>query len=495
MQRTDLLDTDGENKAIRSFLRFYLKPGIAIGEMRDNMESSGWDGCWPDSIGAADWNSTLTKFEAQAWLRHLFSLEQPAAPEGDTLIVRAEQLPDYARDQACLLSSADKRFEGELAALLNNPAIKVVGRLAPQLGLAAAATSSPVPDEVLDPRRAAFAVMCPANSPATQMAALLAQRISELGSTQAQERERPKLLVVDEMWLRLYSSRQEPHPLLQEPVLDVAAAAVEASADVWTGFARNDARTCIGAALEAAGTLPAATGQPIPLQLTCPECGVEHVDEGEWATGLHKTHQCHACKHEWRPYEYPTVGIAAKVDPALKSVANRIAASGGEIIKLLGFVEARAGESVETEGIHQQVAYINRVLVELSQGTEGSQGGVATVGAGVIMPRNMSEKALLLMGSAVRAALCKLTGSDGYVVKHVFGVLRAHLAEHDHEGPALGTAEHVLLPGELDDDLWRAGIEAFRKALNQRTGLDLFVARQTYQGLYDHLVARRAESK
>lgn len=247
MQRTDLIDTDGENKAIRSFLKFYLKPGISIGEMRDNMEMAGWDGCWPDSIGAADWNSTLTKFEAQAWLRHLFGLEAQVAPAMVDIEVRADALPDYARDQAGAgigLSSrdadaVDARWEREHRALVGNPAIKVVGRLH-------AAPAS---------------------------------------------------------------------PLLLERVLDAAAAAVEASADVWTGFARNDARTCVLAALEAAGILPAPTAlQPVPVQLNCPECGVAHVDEGEWATRLHKTHQCQACKHEWRPYEYPTVGVAGKAD-------------------------------------------------------------------------------------------------------------------------------------------------------------------------------------
>jgi len=44
--------------------------------------------------------------------------------------------------------------------------------------------------------------------------------------------------------------------LLSEPVLDVAAQAVEASADVWTGFARNDAAGCLRAALDAIKLLP-----------------------------------------------------------------------------------------------------------------------------------------------------------------------------------------------------------------------------------------------
>lgn len=423
MQRTDLLDTDGENKAIRSFLRFCLKPGVTIGEMRDNMESAGWEGCWPDSIGAADWNSTLTKFELQAWLRHLFGLEAQFATDVGDLEVRAGALPDYGRDQAgagTARNAVDARWEREHQALINNPAIRVVGRMT---------TSGPA------------------------------------------------------------------SPLLLEHALDAAAAAVEASADVWKGFSRNDARTCIRAALEASGILPAPTAlNPVPVHLNCPECGEAHVDEGPWATRLHKTHQCQACGHEWRPYEYPTVGVAPTGEPAVADVASRIAESGGEILKLLGVVEARAGESVETEGIHQQVAYINRVLTELPPVETGRQEkAVTTASAGVAMPRNMSEKAMLLMASAVRAGLCKVTGSDGYVVKHAFGVLYEHLAEHDHE--VLGAAEHVIMPAELDDELWRAGIEAFRKALNLRTGLDMFTARQTYEGFYNCLARRQALKK
>jgi hypothetical protein len=53
------------------------------------------------------------------------------------------------------------------------------------------------------------------------------------------------------------------------------------------------------------GALP-----PKPVQLFCPQCGVLHLDEGEWATRPHKTHQCQSCKHEWRPFPYPTVGVA-----------------------------------------------------------------------------------------------------------------------------------------------------------------------------------------
>lgn len=54
----------------------------------------------------------------------------------------------------------------------------------------------------------------------------------------------------------------------------------------------------------AAGALPA------PMHLSCPQCNALHVDEGEWATRPHKTHQCQSCKYEWRPFDYPTYGVS-----------------------------------------------------------------------------------------------------------------------------------------------------------------------------------------
>ena len=50
---------------------------------------------------------------------------------------------------------------------------------------------------------------------------------------------------------------------------------------------------------------------PIPMILYCPECSSIHVDEGEWTTRPHKTHQCQTCWNEWRPANVPTVGVKA----------------------------------------------------------------------------------------------------------------------------------------------------------------------------------------
>jgi hypothetical protein len=68
------------------------------------------------------------------------------------------------------------------------------------------------------------------------------------------------------------------------------------------------------------------SAKAVPMVLYCP-AGHQHVDEGEWATRPHKTHQCQRvtphgegrfeklpgeiCGLEWRPASFPTVGVAA----------------------------------------------------------------------------------------------------------------------------------------------------------------------------------------
>jgi hypothetical protein len=72
---------------------------------------------------------------------------------------------------------------------------------------------------------------------------------------------------------------------------------------------------------------------PYRLVLFCPNCGNQHVDEGEWATKKHKIHRCvdadhvqrvlaadgtvasevlrrtSGCGFEWRPAHVFTVGV------------------------------------------------------------------------------------------------------------------------------------------------------------------------------------------
>jgi hypothetical protein len=71
----DLMDEDGENRAIRSFLMQYQTPGITTVAMRRHMELSGWEGCWPTWVAEARAGDHLTKAGAQLWIRHLIQLE------------------------------------------------------------------------------------------------------------------------------------------------------------------------------------------------------------------------------------------------------------------------------------------------------------------------------------------------------------------------------------------------------------------------------------
>lgn len=43
--------------------------------------------------------------------------------------------------------------------------------------------------------------------------------------------------------------------------------------------------------------------------LFCPKCACQHIDKGEWATKLHRTHLCDRCGHEWMPSAFPTFGV------------------------------------------------------------------------------------------------------------------------------------------------------------------------------------------
>lgn len=51
------------------------------------------------------------------------------------------------------------------------------------------------------------------------------------------------------------------------------------------------------------------TINPIPMRITCPECRLLHIDEGEFATKPHHTHSCQGCGLTWRPAVVHTVGV------------------------------------------------------------------------------------------------------------------------------------------------------------------------------------------
>lgn len=77
----DLIDTDGENRAVRAFLL-----GREVGckdyeQMRRHMTNSGFDNCWPSEF--ASLGGHMSKAAQQMWLRHLFALERFGAGGGE----------------------------------------------------------------------------------------------------------------------------------------------------------------------------------------------------------------------------------------------------------------------------------------------------------------------------------------------------------------------------------------------------------------------------
>lgn len=50
-------------------------------------------------------------------------------------------------------------------------------------------------------------------------------------------------------------------------------------------------------------------GYTIPMILTCPECRVRHIDEGEFTESAHHTHACQGCGFVWRPAKVNTHGV------------------------------------------------------------------------------------------------------------------------------------------------------------------------------------------
>lgn len=71
----NLLDTDGENRAVRGFLLGYSERGVNIGDMRSHLQLYDQP-YWPEWVERSPAKQTLTKAGAQAWLRYLFGLEK-----------------------------------------------------------------------------------------------------------------------------------------------------------------------------------------------------------------------------------------------------------------------------------------------------------------------------------------------------------------------------------------------------------------------------------
>lgn len=77
----ELLDEDGENRAVRTFLMLYGgAENVTVGAMRNHMNRSGWRDMVPSSAILAHPDTHLTKAGAQIWIRHLVSLEPKVCP-------------------------------------------------------------------------------------------------------------------------------------------------------------------------------------------------------------------------------------------------------------------------------------------------------------------------------------------------------------------------------------------------------------------------------
>jgi hypothetical protein len=72
----ELLDKDGENLAVRTFLQLYgATSSVTTGDMCRHLSATGFDGFWPEWVADAHDRTHLTKGGAQDWLRFLFALE------------------------------------------------------------------------------------------------------------------------------------------------------------------------------------------------------------------------------------------------------------------------------------------------------------------------------------------------------------------------------------------------------------------------------------
>lgn len=102
----DLVDEEGENRAVRTFLMQYsCDRSVTVGAMLAHMNMSGWRGTAPDFALNVRPETHLTKAGAQLWLRQLFSLEG-----GNTNQVGCERddglLNIHAESETCEVCSA-----------------------------------------------------------------------------------------------------------------------------------------------------------------------------------------------------------------------------------------------------------------------------------------------------------------------------------------------------------------------------------------------------
>lgn len=100
--------------------------------------------------------------------------------------------------------------------------------------------------------------------------------------------------------------------------------------DVIRGQRRADAAAEVRATTERGSLLEidgAGSAPEIkPMVMDCPHCGTPHVDEGEWATRPHHTHECQndLCLLTWRVEPY-VCGVRSRVDSLIEREERRVA--------------------------------------------------------------------------------------------------------------------------------------------------------------------------
>lgn len=94
-----MVDTDGENKALRCFLMVYGTPGLTVGAMQAHLVRCGYP-LWPAWVDSSHQEERLTKAGAQQWIR--FLLAEP---------VKHESVMDY--EHICALREIEQIQAGD----------------------------------------------------------------------------------------------------------------------------------------------------------------------------------------------------------------------------------------------------------------------------------------------------------------------------------------------------------------------------------------------
>lgn len=82
---------------------------------------------------------------------------------------------------------------------------------------------------------------------------------------------------------------------------------------------------------------------PIPMILFCPTCGEQHIDAPNptigWDDPPHRSHQCQACQHIWRPADVATTGV--------REIQTRGTADSAPVIPRVAIREAALREAAQ----------------------------------------------------------------------------------------------------------------------------------------------------